>query len=163
MWRFQRENSGFLGNRGQTHCAWVRGWVVGLVWAGTFRTPVAPKSDFSRNTHSCGWQGSSSPSNFQLPTSSRKPTFVQARPNLPPTLSPMHNVFDFDYPRNQSFPARTATWATFPLMWSTMPTRSPTPESGHSRGNNSRSRVPLYMRFQQEIIFSRHFSYPRSS
>ena len=28
-------NSGFLGNRSQTHCAWVRGWVVGLVWPGT--------------------------------------------------------------------------------------------------------------------------------
>ena len=25
-------NSGSLGNRGQTHWAWVRGWVIGLVW-----------------------------------------------------------------------------------------------------------------------------------
>ena len=25
---------GFLGNRGQTHCAWVRGWVEGFVWHG---------------------------------------------------------------------------------------------------------------------------------
>ena len=28
------ENSGFLGNRGLTHCAWVSGWVVGAVWYG---------------------------------------------------------------------------------------------------------------------------------
>ena len=104
-----------------------------LSFHDTFRTPVAPKPEFSRNTHPCGWQGSSSPSNFPLLTSSRKSTFVQARPNLPPTPSHMHNGFDLDFPRNQSFPARTATWAEFPLMWSTMPTRSPTPESGHSR------------------------------
>ena len=129
----------------------------------TFRTPVAPKPEFSRNTHPCGWQGSSSPSNFPLPTSSRKSTFVQARPNLPPTPSPMQNGFDLDFSRNQSFPTGTATWATFPLMWSTMPTRSPTPESWHSRENTSRSRLPLYRRFQQEIIVFRHFSYPRSS
>ena len=25
-------NSGFLQNRGQTHCAWVTGLVVGVVW-----------------------------------------------------------------------------------------------------------------------------------
>ena len=134
-----------------------------LSFHDTFRTPVAPKPEFFRNTHPCGWQGSSSPSNFPLLNSSRKSTFVQARPNLPPTPSPMHNGFDLDFPRNQSFPARTATWAEFPLMWSTMPTRSPTPESGHSRENTSRSRVPLYRRFQQEIIISRHVSYPRSS
>ena len=134
-----------------------------LSFHDTFRTPVAPKPEFSRNTHPCGWQGSSSPSNIPLLTSSRKSTFVQARPNLPPTPSPMHNGFDLDFPRNQSFSARTATWAEFPLMWSTMPTRSPTPESGHSRENTSRSRVPLYRRFQQEIIISRHVSYPRSS
>ena len=108
-----------------------------LSFHDTFRTPVAPKPEFSRNTHPCGWQGSSSPSNFPLLTSSRKSTFVQARPNLPPTPSRMHNRFDLDFPRNQSFPARTATWAEFPLMWSTMPTRSPTPESGHSRENTS--------------------------
>ena len=134
-----------------------------LSFHDTFRTPVAPKPEFSRNTHPCGWQGSSSPSNFPLLTSSRKSTFVQARPNQPPTPSPMHNGFDLDFPRNQSFPARTATWAEFPLMWSTMPTRSPTPESGHSRENTSRSRVPLYRQFQQEIIISRHVSYPLSS
>ena len=128
-----------------------------------FSYPLAPKPEFSRNTHPCGWQGSSSPSNFPLTTSSRKSTFVQARPYLPPTPSPMHNGFDLDFPRNQSFPAGTRKWATFPLMWSTMPTRSPTPESRHSRENTSRSRVPLYRRFQQEIIISRHFSYPRSS
>ena len=129
----------------------------------TFRTPVSPKPAFSRNTHPCGWQGSSSPSNFPLPTCSRKSTFVQARPNLPPAPSPMHNGFDLNFPRNRSFPARTATWATFPLMWSTKPTRSPAPESRHSREDTRRSRVPLYRRFQQEIIISRHFSYPRSS
>ena len=128
-----------------------------------FSYPVAPKPEFSRNTHPCGWQGSSSPSNFPLPTCYRKSTFVQARPNLPPTPSPMPNGFDLDFPKIQSFPAETATWATYPLMWSTMPTRSPTPESGHSRENTSRSRVPLYRPFQQEIIISRHFSYPRSS
>ena len=115
-----------------------------LSFPDTFRTPVAPKPEFSRNTHPCGWQGSSSPSNFPLTTSSRKSTFVQARPNLPPTSSPMHNRFDLDFPRNQSFPAGTATRGTFPFMWSTMPTKSPTPESGHSRENTSRSRVPLY-------------------
>ena len=134
-----------------------------LSFPDTFRTPVAPKPEFSRNTHPCGWQGSSSPSNFPLPTCSRKSTFVQARPNLPPTPSPMHNGFDLDFPKFQSFPAETATKATYPLMWSTMPTRSPTPESGHSRENTSRSRVPLYRSFKQEIIISRHFSYPRSS
>ena len=110
-----------------------------LSFPDTFSTPVAPKPEFSRNTHPCGWQGSSSPSNVPLPTSSRKSTFVQARPNLPPTSSPMHNGLDLNFPRNQSFHARNATWATFPLMWSTMPTRSPTPESGHSRENTSRS------------------------
>ena len=128
-----------------------------------FSYPVAPKPEFSRNTHPCDWQGSSIPSNFQLPTSSRKSTFVQARQNLPPNPSHMLNGFYFDFPRNLSFPAGTATVATFPLMWSTMPTGSPTPDSGHSRENTSRSRVPLYTRFQQEIIVSRHFSYSRSS
>ena len=128
-----------------------------------FCTPVVPKPEFSRNTHPCGWQGSSSPSNFPLPNSTRKSLFVQARPNLPPTPSSMHNRFDLDFPRNQSFPAGTGTCASFPVIWSTMPTRSPTPESGHSWENTSRSRVPLYRRFQQEIIISRHFSYPRSS
>ena len=103
-----------------------------LSFPDTFRTPVALKPEIFRNTHPCGWQGSSSPSNFPLPTSSRKSTFVQARPNLPPYPSPMHNGFDLDFPRNQSLPAGTATLATFPLVWSTMPTRSPTPESGHS-------------------------------
>ena len=131
-----------------------------LSFPNTFRTPVAPKPEFSRNTHPYGWQGSSSPSNFPLPTCSRKSTFVQARPNLPPTPSPMHNGFDLEI---QSFPAETDTWATYPLMWSTMPTRSQTPESGHSRENTSRNRVPLYRPFQQEMIISRHFSYPRSS
>ena len=134
-----------------------------LSFPDTFRTPVAPKPEFYRNTHPCGWQGSSTTSNFPLPTCSRKSSFVQARPNLPPTPSPMHNGFDLAFPKIQSFPAETATWATYPLMWSTMPTRLPTPESGHSRENNSRSRVPLYRPFQQEIIISRHFSYPRSS
>ena len=122
-----------------------------------FCTPIAPKAVFSRNTHPCGWQGSSTHSIFPLPTSSRNSAFVQARPYIPPTPSPMHKGFDLDFPRNQSFPAGTAKWATFPLMWSTMPTRSPTPESRHSRENTSRSRVPLYRRFQQEIIISRHF------
>ena len=131
-----------------------------LSLSDTFRIPVAPKPEFSRNTHPSGWQGSSFPSYFPLPTSSRKSTFVRARPNLPSTPSPMHNGFDLDFPRNQCFPAVTATWATFPVMWSTMPTRSPTPESGLSWENTSRSRVPLYRRFQQEIIISRHFSYP---
>ena len=70
----------------------------------TFRTPVAPKPEFSRNTHPCGWQGSSSPSNFPLPTSSRKSMFVQARPNLPPTPSPMHNGFDLNFPKKRVFP-----------------------------------------------------------
>ena len=70
-------------------------------------------------------------SHYSLAPESRRLSL--ARPNLPPTPSPMHNGFDLDFPRNQSFPARTATWAEFPLMWSTMPTRSPTPESGHSR------------------------------
>ena len=128
-----------------------------------FSYPLAPKPEFSRNTHPCGWQGSSSLSNFPLTTSTQKSTFVQARPYLPPTPSPMHNGFDLNFPRNQSFPAGTRKRATFPLMWSTIPTRSPTPESRHSRENTSRSRVPLYRRFQQEIIISRHFSYPRSS
>ena len=59
-----------------------------LSFPDTFRTPVAPKPEFSRNTHPCGWQGSSSPSNFPLPTSSRKSTFVEARLNLPPTPHP---------------------------------------------------------------------------
>ena len=67
-----------------------------LSFPDTFRTPVASKPEFARNTHPCGWQGSSSPSNFPLPTCSRKSTFVQARPNLPPTPSPMHNGFDLD-------------------------------------------------------------------
>ena len=78
----------------------------------TFRTPVTPKPEISRNTHPCGWQGSSSPSNFPLPTSSRKSTFVQARPNLPPTPSPIHNGFDLDFPRNQSFPDTFCTPVT---------------------------------------------------
>ena len=134
-----------------------------LLFPDTFRTPVAPKPEVSRNTHPCGWQGSSSPSNFPLTTSSRKSTFVQARPYLPPSPSPMHNGFDLDFLRNQSFPDGIAKWATFPLLLSTVPTRSPTPESRHSRENTSRSRVPLYRRFQQEILISRHFSYPRSS
>ena len=129
-----------------------------FAFTDTFCTPVAPYPEFSRNIHPCGGQGSSSPRNFQLLISSRKSTFVHARPNLQPTPSPMHNGFDLDFPRNQSFPAETATWATFPLMWSTMPTESPTPESRHSRENTSRSRVPLYRRFQQEIIIFRHFS-----
>ena len=77
-----------------------------LSFPDTFRTPVAPKPEFSRNTHPCGWQGSSSPSNFPLTTSSRKSTFVQARPYLPPTPSPMHNGFDLDFRRNQSFPLK---------------------------------------------------------
>ena len=52
-----------------------------LSFPDTFRTPVAPKPEFPRNTHPCGWQGSSSPSNFSLPTSFRKSLFVQARPD----------------------------------------------------------------------------------
>ena len=59
-----------------------------LSFPDTFRTPVAPKPEFSRNTHPCDWQGSSSPRNFPLPTSSRKSTFVQARQNLPPPPHP---------------------------------------------------------------------------
>ena len=131
-----------------------------LSFHDTFRTPVAPKPEFSRNTHPCGWQGSSTPSNFPLLTSSRKSTFVQARPNLPPTPSPMHNGFDLDFPRNQSFPARTATWAEFPLMWSTKPTRSPTPESGHSRENTSRSRVPHIGDSSRKLSFHDTFRTP---
>ena len=150
-------------NTSRSRVLLYRRFLQKLSFHDTFRTPVAPKPEFSRNTHPCGWQGSSSPSNFPLLTSSRKSTFVQARPNLPPTPSHMHNGFDLDFPRNQRFSARTATWAEFPLMWSTMPTRSQTPESGHSRENTSRSRVPLYRRFQQEIIISRHVSYSRSS
>ena len=76
-----------------------------LSFSDTSRTPVTPKPEFSRNTHPCGWQGSSSPSNFPLPTTSRKSTFVQARPNIPPNPSPMHNGFDLDFPWKQSFPA----------------------------------------------------------
>ena len=57
-----------------------------LSFHDTFRTPVAPKPEFSRNTHPCGWQGSSSPSNFPLLTSSRKSTFVpgQTKPTTHP-------------------------------------------------------------------------------
>ena len=126
-----------------------------LSFLDTFRTPVAPNLECSRNTHPCGMQGSSAPSNFPLPTSSRKSTFVQARPNLPPNPSPMHNGFDLDFPRNQSFPAGIATWATFPFMWSTMPTWSPTPESGHSWENTSRSRISL---FRRNLAENYHFS-----
>ena len=75
-----------------------------LSFPDTFRTPVAPKPEFSRNTHPCGWQGSISPSNFHLPTSSRMSTFVQARPDLPPTPSPMHNGLTWISQETRVFP-----------------------------------------------------------
>ena len=81
------------------------------------------------------------PCNFSLPTSSRKSTLSQARQNLQPTPSPMHNGFDLDFPRNQRFPATTAPLATYTLVWSTIPTRQPTPESRHSREKASQNRV----------------------
>ena len=46
----------------------------------TFRGPIAPKPEFSRNT--CGLQGSSTPSNSPLLTGSRKSTFTHVRQNL---------------------------------------------------------------------------------
>ena len=93
----------------------------------SFRTPIAPKPEFSRNTHPCGWQGPSIPSNFQVFDSSLNSTLSRARQHQQPTHSPMHNGLDLDLPRNQSFPARTAIWATHPLVWSSILTRSPTP------------------------------------
>ena len=134
-----------------------------LSFPDTFRTPVAPKPEFSQNTHPCGWQGSSSPSNFPLPTSSQKSTFVQARPNLPPTPSPMHNGLTSNSQETRVFPLEPPHGLHSHSCGLQCPLGSPTPESGHSRENISRSRVPLYRRFQQESIVSRHFSYPRSS
>ena len=93
----------------------------------SFRTPIAPKPEFFRNTHPCGWQGPSTPSNFQVFDSSLKSMLSRARQHPRPTHSPMHNGLDLDFPRNQSFPARTAIWATHPLVCSSILTRLPTP------------------------------------
>ena len=93
----------------------------------SFRTPIAPKPEFSRNTHPCGWQGPSNPNNFQVFDSSLNATFSRTRHHPQHTHSPMHNGLDLDFPRNQSFPARTAIWATHPLVWSSILTRPPTP------------------------------------
>ena len=79
------------------------------------------------STHPCGWQGPSTPSNFQVFDSSLNATFSRTRQHPQPTHSPMHNGLDLDFPRNQSFPARTAIWATHPLVWSSILTRPPTP------------------------------------
>ena len=93
----------------------------------SFRTPIAPKPELSRNTHPCCCQGSSSPYNFQVFDSSLSPTFSRTRQHPQPTHSPKHNGLDLDFPRNQSFPARTAIWSTHPIVWSSILTRSPTP------------------------------------
>ena len=70
----------------------------------SFRNPTAPKPEFSRNTHPCGWQGPSTPSNFQVFDSSLISTLRRARQHPQPTHSLMHNGFDLDFPSNQSFP-----------------------------------------------------------
>ena len=93
----------------------------------SFRTPIAPKPEFSRNTHSYGWQGPSNPNNFQVFDSSLNSTFSRTTQHPQPTHSHMQNRLDIDLPRNQSFPARTAICATHPLVWSSILNRTPTP------------------------------------
>ena len=98
-----------------------------LSFFDSFRTPIALKPEFSRNTHPCGWQGPSNPNNFNLFDSSLNPTFSRTRQHPQPTHSPMHSGLDLDFPRNQSFPTITAIWATHPLVWSSILSRLPTP------------------------------------
>ena len=66
---------------------------------------IAISPPFSRKTHSCGWQGPSTPRNFQVFDSSLNSTLKHARQHPQPTHSPMHNGLDLDFPRNQRFPA----------------------------------------------------------
>ena len=68
-------------------------------------------------------------------------------------------MFELKFPRNQSFPGIADLWAVKALVWTTNPTRSPTPES---RKSTQPKRVPAACLFYTEVRIFGHMCTPIS-